>query len=238
VITLALHLLRLLPFLVGGCRQLALKNLALRQQRAVYKRTLPRPKLRTMDRLVWVGLARVWTGWRQALVIVSPDTVLRWQRRRFREYWTDLSGRPTGGRTPVDAEITALVRKMAAANPWWGAPRIHRELLKLGIDIPESAACTTATSAKPHSPASSVVCAPKRVTGPRVVRSLSVTHRDSARTVHGRRSEYPDRRIPDPALRPWRVDVGWSRASRTRFWRRTPYPSCPAGPNSPSSTFR
>jgi putative transposase len=137
VITLALHLLRLLPFLVGGCRQLALENLALRQQLAVYKRTLPRPKLRTMDRLVWVGLARVWTGWRQALVIVSPDTVLRWQRRRFREYWTDLSGRPTGGRPPVDAEITALVRKMAAANPLWGAPRIHGELLKLGIDIAE-----------------------------------------------------------------------------------------------------
>jgi len=137
MITRLLQLLRLLPFFFGGHRQLALENLALRQQLAVYKRTLPRPKLRTMDRLVWVGLARVWTGWRQALVIVSPDTVLRWQRRRFREYWTKLSGRPTGGRPPVDAEITALVRKMAAANPLWGAPRIHGELLKLGIDIAE-----------------------------------------------------------------------------------------------------
>jgi hypothetical protein len=84
MITLLLHLLRLLPFLVGGHRQLALENFALRQQLAVYKRTLSRPKLHTTDRLFWAGLARLWTGWRQALVIVSPDTVLRWQRRRFR----------------------------------------------------------------------------------------------------------------------------------------------------------
>ena len=83
----------ILPFLVGGHRQLALENLALRQQLAVYKRTASRPKLRTTDRLFWVGLARVWAGWRHALVIVSPDTVLRWQRRRFREYWTRLSAR-------------------------------------------------------------------------------------------------------------------------------------------------
>ena len=100
MITLLLHLFRLLPFLFGGHRQLALENLALRQQLAVYKRTAPRPKLRTTDRLFWVGLARVWAGWRQALLIVTPDTVLRWQRRRFREHWTKLSGRPTGGRPP------------------------------------------------------------------------------------------------------------------------------------------
>jgi hypothetical protein len=81
VIILVLHLLRLLPFLVGGPRQLALENLALRQQLAVYKRTAPRPRLRPMDRLFWVGLARAWTGWRQALIIVSPDTVLRWHQR-------------------------------------------------------------------------------------------------------------------------------------------------------------
>src|SRR5438876_1053565 len=137
MITLRLQLLRLLPFLVGGTRQLALENLALRQQLAVYKRTVPRPKLRALDRLLWVGLASVWTGWRRALVIVSPDTVLRWQRRRFREYWTQLSRRPTGGRPAVNAEIEALVRRMAAANPLWGAPRIHGELLKLGIDVAE-----------------------------------------------------------------------------------------------------
>src|SRR5438552_19137520 len=116
MITLLLHLLRLLPFLCGGHRQPALENLALRQQLAVYKRTATRPRLRTTDRLFWVGLARLWTRWRQPLVIVTPDTVLRWQRRRFREHWTKLSGRPTVGR-PINAQVTALVRKMAVANP-------------------------------------------------------------------------------------------------------------------------
>jgi len=137
MITLLLHVLRLLPFLFGGHRQLAVENLALRQQLAVYKRTTARPKLRTTDRLFWIWLARVWAGWRQPLVIVTADTVLRWQRRRFREYWSKLSGRSTGGRPAVHAEITALVREMAAANPLWGAPRIHGELLKLGIDVAE-----------------------------------------------------------------------------------------------------
>src|SRR5437899_3179592 len=137
MITLLLHLLRILPFLFGGHRQLALDNLALRRQLAVYKRAVPRPKLYTIDRMLWVALARVWAGWRQALIIVSPDTVLRWQRRRFREYWTELSARPTGGRPTVDIEIKALVTRMAAANPLCGAPRIHGELLRLGFDVSE-----------------------------------------------------------------------------------------------------
>src|SRR5437870_2186848 len=137
MITLLLHLLRLFPFLFGGYRQLAVENLALRQQLAVYKTTTARPKLRTPDRLFWIWLARVWAGRRQALVIVSPDTVLRWQRRRFREHWTRLSDRPRLGRPPISAETADLIRKMAATNPLWGAPRIHGELLKLGIDVAE-----------------------------------------------------------------------------------------------------
>jgi hypothetical protein len=137
MITVLLHLLRLLPFFFGGHRQLALENLTLRQQLAVYKRTATRPKLRTTDRLFWVWLAKVWAGWRQPLLIVTPDTVLRWQRRRFPGYWTQLSARHTGGRPPVHAEIQALVRRLAAANPLWGAPRIHAELLKLGIELAE-----------------------------------------------------------------------------------------------------
>jgi hypothetical protein len=135
MITLLLHVLRLFPFLCGGQRQLVLENLALRHQLAVYKRTATRPKLRTTDRVLWVWLARVWAGWRQPLVIVTPDTVLRWQRRHFREPWTKLSGRPTGGRPPLNAELQALVTRMAAANPLWGAPRIHGELLKFGVDV-------------------------------------------------------------------------------------------------------
>ena len=138
-ITLVLHLFRLLPFLFGGYRQLALENLALRQQLAVYKRTAPRPRLRTTDRRLWVGLARVWIGWRQALVIVSPDTVLRWQRRRFRDYWTKLSGPRLGGRPPVNTGIKALVRRMAAANPLWDARA-------------SMASCVSSASRSPNAP--------------------------------------------------------------------------------------
>ncbi len=69
-------------------------------------------------------------------MIVAPDTVLRWQRRRFREHWTKISRRRTG-RPPVNAGIKVLVTRMVAANPRWGAPRIHGELLKLGFDAAE-----------------------------------------------------------------------------------------------------
>ena len=117
MITTLLHLLRLCPVLCGGHRQLALENLALRQQLAVCKRMASRPRLQRRDRLFWAWLSRLWTEWRDALVIVTPDTVLRWQRRRFREHWTKLSGRPTGGRPPIRAELKALVTRMAAANP-------------------------------------------------------------------------------------------------------------------------
>src|SRR6058998_1636646 len=119
MITLLLQLLRLLPFLCGGHRQLALENLALPQQLAVYKRTANRPKLQRSDRLLEVWLSGVWPAWKQALVIVAPATVLRWQRRRFCEHWTKLSARPIAGRPPVNAEIKALVTRMAAANPLW-----------------------------------------------------------------------------------------------------------------------
>jgi transposase InsO family protein len=137
MVTLLLRLLRLLPLLCGAHRRVALENLALRHQLAVYKKTVTRPKVRRSDRLFWVALSRMWAGWRQTLVIVSPNTVLRWQRRRFCEHWTKLSARPIAGRPSVNAEIKALVTRMAAANPLWGAPRIHGELLRLGIDVSE-----------------------------------------------------------------------------------------------------
>src|SRR6266516_4638336 len=138
MVTLLLRLLRLLPLFCCAHRHLALENLALRHQLAVYKKTVARPKICRSDRLFWVELSRVWAGWRQALVIVSPNTVLRWQRRRFCEHWTKLSARPIAGRPPVNAEIKALVTRMAAANPLWGAPRIHGELLKLGLTVSQA----------------------------------------------------------------------------------------------------
>jgi putative transposase len=109
----------------------------LRQQLAVYKKTLRRPKLHPSDRLFWLSLSQVWAGWRQTLIIVTPDTVLRWHRRRFRDSWAKLSRRPQMGRPPISAEIITLVRAIAAANPLWGAPRIHGALLKLGIEVAE-----------------------------------------------------------------------------------------------------
>src|SRR5436190_1422540 len=137
MVTLLLRLLRLLPLFCCAHRHLALENLALRHQLAVYKKTVARPKVCRSDRLFWVALSRVWAGWRQALVIVSPNTVLRWQRRRFREYWARLSARPAAGRQRVSRQIRAPVVRMAQANPLWGAPRIHGELQKLGIDVAE-----------------------------------------------------------------------------------------------------
>src|SRR5947209_17756497 len=101
MITLLLRLLRLLPFLLGGHRQLALENLALRQQLAVYRRTVPRPPLCRTDRLFCVVLTKVWAGWRRPLVIVTPDPGLRCPRRRFPRHWTQLARRPPAGRTPV-----------------------------------------------------------------------------------------------------------------------------------------
>jgi putative transposase len=123
--------------LCGGHRQVALENLALRHQLAVYKRMVNRPTLLSSDRLFWVALSSVWAGWKQSLLIVTPDTVLRWQRRRFREYWARLSARPAAGRPRASRQIRALVVRMAQANPLWGAPRIHGELEKLGIDVAE-----------------------------------------------------------------------------------------------------
>ena len=129
-------LIHLLASVVRDRRELLLENLALRQQLAILKRTTSRPRLRKTDRLFWVWLSRVWPNWRQALLFVRPETVLVWQRRRFRLFWTSLS-KSHGGRPAVSPEVRALVRKMAYANPLWGAPRIHGELLKLGIEISE-----------------------------------------------------------------------------------------------------
>jgi len=124
-------------FSAPDIRELALENLALRQQLVVMKIKCPRPRLRRVDRLFWVWLSRVWNNWRETLVIVRPETVVSWHRRGFRLFWTWISRRRRSGRVGVSREVRDLVRKMAVANPLWGAPRIHGELLKLGIDISE-----------------------------------------------------------------------------------------------------
>ena len=116
---------------------MALENLALRQQLTMFKRQCPRPRLRKADRLFWLLLSKTWKDWRRALIIVRPETVVSWHRKGFRLFWTWISKRKHSGRRAVSPEIRALIRKMSAANPLWGAPRIHGELLKLGIMLSE-----------------------------------------------------------------------------------------------------
>ena len=112
--------------------------LALRHQLAVFQKSAPRRlRLQRSDRLLWVLLSRWWPGWRRSLHIVRPDTVIAWHGRAFAWYWTRKSRRRPGRRN-VPAEIRGLIRNMSQANPLWGAPRIHGELLKLGIAVAQS----------------------------------------------------------------------------------------------------
>ena len=121
-------LLRSLALICCGHRAVAFENLALRQQLAVFRRTVKRSQLRQRDRLFWMLLANTWRDWRTALVVVHPDTVVRWHRQWLRRRWTRFSARGLPGRPSTNAAIRTLVIKIAAANPLWGAPRIHGEL--------------------------------------------------------------------------------------------------------------
>ena len=129
--------IRFLILVFSGHKQVALENVALRHQLAVFTREKRRPRLRDRDRLLWIALKKLWTDWRSALVFVQSETVTGWQRKRFKRYWWRLSQPKGPGRPRVYLEIRKLVRTMATANPIWGAPRIHGELLKLGFEISE-----------------------------------------------------------------------------------------------------
>jgi len=117
-------------------QQLMLENFALRQQLAVLRRRTSRPRLRKRDKLFWVVLARVWPRWQEALYVVKPATVINWHRQGFRLFWSWRSR--VGGRPSVSGEVVALVRRIAADNPTWGAPRIHGELMRLGYRVAQS----------------------------------------------------------------------------------------------------
>src|SRR5580700_1187066 len=113
--------------------------LALRHQLLVLQRTSRGHRLRwgRADRLLWVWLSSLWCGWQSALVIVKPETVIAWHRQGFRLYWRWKSRHPLG-RPSVSREVIELIRKMNLANPRWGAPRIHGELLKLGFELSQA----------------------------------------------------------------------------------------------------
>src|SRR5919199_4153674 len=119
-------------------QRLEAENAMLRQQLIVLARRTPkRPRLSSADRLVFICLYRLVPSILDALVILKPETVLRWHRAGLRAFWRYKS-RSRGGRPKIPAEIRALIREMSQANPLWGAPRLHGELLKLGINLAQS----------------------------------------------------------------------------------------------------
>ncbi len=137
-----LRLLRLLFVLATQLfrsrRDLLLENLALHQQLAVLKKKRSVPRLALQDKLFWVAIRRLWPGWKRALVLVQPETVVCWHRKGFKLYWKGLSRHRTGaGRKCVNRELRELIFRMVAENRTWGAPRIHGELKMLGFDISE-----------------------------------------------------------------------------------------------------
>jgi hypothetical protein len=127
-----------LPKIISSRRDLLLENLALRQQLAAAIQRYPRPRLTSSDGILWVPLRRFWSGWKGALVVVQPETVIRWHRTGFKLYWKWLSRKHTVvGRKPTSKELRELIFRMVTENRTWGAPRIHGELKMLGYDISE-----------------------------------------------------------------------------------------------------
>jgi hypothetical protein len=116
---------------------LGLEIIALRQQLGVLNRKHPRPRLRIGDRLFWILLHRLWPAWRNALIIVKPETVIAWHRSGLRLFWRLRSRSRIHGRPKITAEIQSAIKRMKEENATWGAPRIHGELLKLGFDVSE-----------------------------------------------------------------------------------------------------
>jgi putative transposase len=101
----------------------------------VLQRSSPRPRLRRLDRILWVCLSRLWANWRSSLLIVQPATVVAWHRHGFRLYWHWKSRLGSPGRPPIDRKIRTLIRRMARDNPIWGRRRIQAELRFLGYDV-------------------------------------------------------------------------------------------------------
>ena len=117
---------------------LAFENLALRQQLAVCRQSVKRPKLTPRDRVFWVLLSKIWPNWRSALAIVQPETVIKWHRRGFKLFWRWKSRSGKVGRPVVEQEIRDLIRQMSRENQTWGAPRIVSELALLGHTVAEA----------------------------------------------------------------------------------------------------
>jgi putative transposase len=138
VVSVVVSLLHSLRLLIRSRASLHLEIIALRHQLAVVNRSRrPRLRLTSADRMLWVWLSHAWRGWRSAVHIIKPETVIRWHRRGFRLLWTWKS-RHRLGRPTVPHDLRALIREMSTANPLWGAPRVHGELQKLGISVSQA----------------------------------------------------------------------------------------------------
>ena len=123
-----------------GRQSILLENLALRQQLAVLKRRHPRPRVGLLAKLFWGAARRFCSGWKQSLIIVTPETVVRWHRAGFRLYWRLISRASRQvGRRPTSQQVREWIFRMVVENPSWGAPRIHGELLMFGFDLSERA---------------------------------------------------------------------------------------------------
>ena len=115
---------------------LIVENLCLRQQLIVLQRRAPRPRLRDGDRRFWILVCRWFPTWRDSLLVVQPNTVLRWHRRGWRAYWRWRSRpRRRGGRPPLPRALRALIRRMAVENRLWGQRRVQAELARLGFPV-------------------------------------------------------------------------------------------------------
>ena len=124
--------------LLRARRSLLIENLALRQQLAAIKRRHPRSQLGRLDKLLWVVIRQFWSQWKKALIVVTPETVVRWHQAGFRLYWRLISKvKKPIGRRQAPKQVRQLIFRMVAENTTWGAPRIHGELLMLGFDISE-----------------------------------------------------------------------------------------------------
>jgi putative transposase len=140
----------LVTILFASRVQLAAENLALRHQLGVLGRTVKRPRLRRRDRIFWVWLYKLWPGWRSALVVVKPATVVAWHREGFKLYWRWNSRKH--GRPKVDLEIRSLIRRLSLDNPLWGTPRVQSELRLLGYDVAESTVARYMVRRRPGPP--------------------------------------------------------------------------------------
>jgi hypothetical protein len=126
-------LLRCIPAFFRSRNEQAIGELALRQQLATFALKGRKPRITSADRTFWVLLSRIWSGWKDTLVIVQPDTVVRWHRKGFRLYWRSISKRGPG-RPPIPVEVQALIRRFANENGW-RARKIGAKLQKLGISV-------------------------------------------------------------------------------------------------------